>query len=168
MCFALGLCILLIPLNQKHNWVGFFYRHEVEIPQEKAGLCHFWYVFGKHQQNHFYLEVFGYSHSFPAMAILAVDTKSLSFGLKALWVVLFSSPCLAQLFCRWQEKDVIWRQQLEGWEVGQGGCGELLSCLRRDPLKWTVQWKEMKEKGNSLPGNLLGGINLHGEWLTNW
>lgn len=24
-----------------------FYRHDVETPQEKAALCHFWYFLGK-------------------------------------------------------------------------------------------------------------------------
>lgn len=117
MCFALGLCILLIPLNQKHNWVGFFYRHEVEIPQEKAGLCHFWYVFGKHQQNHFYLEVFGYSHSFPCYGYFSCGYKEFIFWIKG----SLSCPILFTLSCTAILQMARERCHLEAAAGGMGG-----------------------------------------------
>lgn len=117
MCFALGLCILLIPLNQKHNWVGFFYRHEVEIPQEKAALCHFWYVFGKHQQNHFYLEVFGYSHSFPCYGYFSCGYKEFIFWIKG----SLSCPILFTLSCTAILQMARERCHLEAAAGGMGG-----------------------------------------------
>lgn len=75
------------------------YRHEVESPQEKAALCHFWYFLGRHQQNYFFLEVFGYSHSFPCCGYFSCGYREFIFWIKGLvsCPVLFTPSCTAIL-----------------------------------------------------------------------
>lgn len=151
MCFSLSLCILLIALNQKPTWT--FFATDMRWKLQKKRLSHaisgtFWETSAEPFFSQRYLDSPTPS---PAMAVLAVDTnKRLSFGWKAHWVVLFSSPCLTQLFCRWQEQDVIWRQQLEPWEMREGGCGALLSLPEQgsSQMNGAGRGDEGKRKGS--------------------
>lgn len=64
-----------------------------------------------------------------------------------------------ELFFRWQEEDVIWRQQLARWETTRRCRG-----IARLPEQGSSQMNDaMEEKGNTLQGNFLGGLKLHEE-----
>lgn len=172
MCFALVLCCAAYTFDGSKSETSLNFlccRHEVETSQEKAASCHFWHwsgFMGNISRTIFSQSCCDTSPPSSAKAILIVDMNqfvvwmegSLSFYLYPIYTAILQ---MARERCHLEAA-----AGTMGDEV-KVGAGVLLACLNRDQVKWTVRWKETKEKGNALPGNFLGGIKLHEEWLTN-